>query len=125
MHPSAHSPNSTPRISPAKASSFKRKSKTSTLEQVTKKFREFHFIYLLKTKFANVSTYKSRVSNSGQKPIAKAKRKRFFFRIKKRKRSECPVPKSDAKRIRFAFASFRNKAKKANFLYSFFYYKCA
>ena len=58
MHPSAHSPNSTPRISPAKASSFKRKSKTSTLEQVTKKFREFHFIYLLKTKFANVSTYK-------------------------------------------------------------------
>ena len=50
---------------------------------------------------------RTRVSNSGQKPIAKAN---FFFESKS---------ESEAKRNRFAFAFFRNKAKKANFLYSF------
>ena len=57
MDPSAHLPVLTPRKSRAKVS-FCQKYGTSTLEQVTRKFCEFHFIYLLKAKFADVSTYK-------------------------------------------------------------------
>ena len=57
MDLSAHSPNLTPQKSRAKVSFFQ-KYGTSTLEQVTRKFCEFHFIYLLKAKFADVSTYK-------------------------------------------------------------------
>ncbi|CBY07702.1 unnamed protein product [Oikopleura dioica] len=52
----------------------------------------------------------------------------FFFESKSEseaKRIPSAKKRCVAKRIRFAFAFFRNKAKKANFLYSFFYYKCA
>ena len=66
----------------------------------------------------------SRASNFGQNPIAKAKRKRIFFRIKKRSEAKAnteffSAKRSEANSLRFAI--FRNPAKIAkNFFQSKF-----
>ena len=61
----------------------------------------------------------------GRKTDCESEAKANFFskRKAKAKRSERPVPKSEATSLRFRF--FRRKAKKANFLNSIFYHKYA
>ena len=61
-----------------------------------------------------------RASNFGQNPIAKAKRKRIFFRIKKRSEAKAnteffSAKRSEANSLRFAI--FRNPAKIAKIFF--------
>ena len=65
----------------------------------------------------------SRGVHFDKKSIAKAKRKRNFFRVKKRSESEANAVRFSAKRSEansLRFRNFRNKAKKSEIFQDFF-----